>query len=1356
MSKSRWKRLLVWMLGGIMLFSDLFGTGLTGTVRAESDRVVYKECFTTDGTEDNAEEGYLNLMDDDSETKWVSSFDEDNIFVEFNSTDPIIPKGYILTTADDAAEFPEMDPVSWVIYGKLKELDDWQTLATVTDDTTIDDKNSTDYSFDLENDDNNQYQYFRMEIKKLKGTGDTFQLAEFGFVIDANDLGGVTVVGIEHDAEYQYDKDYAVDLDYTLEDHDGKQLEEGRDYTAVITDDSGNEISVVKEVGEYILTIRGKGSYKGCKVLNITVKQDTDKYTGLTVLRGSSGASDAENCENLFDEDEKTDWCVADISSAPAFVEFQSSMPIIPLMYYMTTGSDTFSWRGRNPSSWVIKAKLNKYDEWTEIVKVSNDNTMQGENSCEYEFEIQNEKSMEYRYFRLEVSKVKSGTCLKLSDFRFGVAVQNRDLNYASVSGLEYGYAYNGGLPVDLGYAVKDYNQKTLVKDRDYKCVITKDGSEVDSVIDMGEYILTITGTGIYKGSIEKAFQVKVKTLGAGEIGNPDRPAEASDQWSGSFVYFGKNGGDPVRYRVLSSNTVRFSEITGIPTMLLDCDEITFQSVFDSHSAVWADSQLRQELNEGDESFLHTSFEAAEQEAIAKSTISGHPLKSAEQNDEVCDDEVSVAGAYKDLFGDYVPLNEDKVFLLDGEDLYNSAYGYGYFTGSSNTFRGKGAEWWLRSKSRSGDNFAGYVDPDGGIYDIQMSSDKGVSPAINIDLSHVLFSSQLSEDEYKLTISDNEISVTINEGKPVMCEDERVNVPYTLRGENAEFVNRIRLIITDGVWTDGRGWSEGAEIKYHGEYQITEGEEEHGVASFMIPDYKAVGSGKSWHAYIIAEMINDGFFTDYASVPLEVSILYDQKVKSPVAIPGLIYTGIAQPLVTPAVVEAGNNTAGSVLYSLDGKDWSASLPAGTNAGSYSVYYKVAGNEDYKDFICVSPVNVTITKGTPAYTLPDGLKAVVGQTLKEVVLPAGWTWDDETLSVGEAGVKKFASTFTPEDTANYNTVNTEISVTVTAADTDHGPDDRNNPLADSRDAVNPIPEIDAEAASQWLYLVKGQKFTDEMLKGWTVDEANRKNITVSKKGAVNAKKATEKAILTSPDKKRTVSVNICQPSIEKKLKLEAGVSGNLVINNMNDKLPVLWVSSNPDAATVDQNGHVTATAKGKAVITAYINGKAYKCNVTVTETVAAASRVVHLNINDTKKITLKGVKMYQWTVSENNGVVAFRKGNKIKGLKAGTVSLNATEPNSGKQYTATVYVEDITIKTDGITAGKKNKYTLKMKAGETKEIRFANVHQPVLFKSSKPQVAYETGSGVIKAKKKGKTKLTTKINGKTVTINVVVE
>ena len=57
--------------------------------------------------------------------------------------------------------------------------------------------------------------------------------------------------------------------------------------------------------------------------------------------------------------------------------------------------------------------------------------------------------------------------------------------------------------------------------------------------------------------------------------------------------------------------------------------------------------------------------------------------------------------------------------------------------------------------------------------------------------------------------------------------------------------------------------------------------------------------------------------------------------------------------------------------------------------------------------------------------------------------------------------------------------------------------------------------------------------------------------------------------------------------------------------------MLYYSAAPDVATVAQDGTVTAVAKGKAKITAYINGCAYNCNVTVKESVTPLERRIVL-------------------------------------------------------------------------------------------------------------------------------------------------
>ena len=89
-----------------------------------------------------------------------------------------------------------------------------------------------------------------------------------------------------------------------------------------------------------------------------------------------------------------------------------------------------------------------------------------------------------------------------------------------------------------------------------------------------------------------------------------------------------------------------------------------------------------------------------------------------------------------------------------------------------------------------------------------------------------------------------------------------------------------------------------------------------------------------------------------------------------------------------------------------------------------------------NYSAVEPASMTATltirKATPSYKVPVGLTATVGQTLSDVRLPEGFTFEDTlTTSVGAEGVNIFKVTFTPRDTRNYKTVTgIEVRITVT--------------------------------------------------------------------------------------------------------------------------------------------------------------------------------------------------------------------------------------------------------------------------------------------------------------------------------------
>ena len=84
----------------------------------------------------------------------------------------------------------------------------------------------------------------------------------------------------------------------------------------------------------------------------------------------------------------------------------------------------------------------------------------------------------------------------------------------------------------------------------------------------------------------------------------------------------------------------------------------------------------------------------------------------------------------------------------------------------------------------------------------------------------------------------------------------------------------------------------------------------------------------------------------------------------------LIYTGSELQLV-----DAGVASGGTMQYSLDGISYSTNIPTGTNADTYTVYYKVEGDANHSDSNPVS-ISVTINKApltitAKSYTITQG-------------------------------------------------------------------------------------------------------------------------------------------------------------------------------------------------------------------------------------------------------------------------------------------------------------------------------------------------------------------------------------------------
>ena len=152
---------------------------------------------------------------------------------------------------------------------------------------------------------------------------------------------------------------------------------------------------------------------------------------------------------------------------------------------------------------------------------------------------------------------------------------------------------------------------------------------------------------------------------------------------------------------------------------------------------------------------------------------------------------------------------------------------------------------------------------------------------------------------------------------------------------------------------------------------------------------------------------------DGAQVQVSGSYIYDGNAKEPI----------------------GEN----VTVTLDGEpltestDYELTYSNNVNAGTATV--QVTGKGNYTG---TATGSFTIAKANPNVEVPNNLPATYGDTLANVALPDGWSWDDPgTTPVGNVGNNTFSATYTPEDTGNYNMLQQSLTISVRSSGSSGG-------------------------------------------------------------------------------------------------------------------------------------------------------------------------------------------------------------------------------------------------------------------------------------------------------------------------------
>ncbi|MCR4641526.1 MAG: Ig-like domain-containing protein [Lachnospiraceae bacterium] len=396
---------------------------------------------------------------------------------------------------------------------------------------------------------------------------------------------------------------------------------------------------------------------------------------------------------------------------------------------------------------------------------------------------------------------------------------------------------------------------------------------------------------------------------------------------------------------------------------------------------------------------------------------------------------------------------------------------------------------------------------------------------------------------------------------------------------------------------------------------------------------------------------------------------------------------------------------------------------------------------------VSSISLSKTLLTLNIGESETLSATVNPStasVKDVI----WSSSNETVAMVSGGIVKAVgagSAIIKAQAMDSSGVSATCSVTVTGGSGPIIPPD--GVVVAEQDPLCPAPVITEETNT--MYLIKGQKFTMPEM-GWI--SSDKSIVSISRKGVLKAKKTTSGPIRISKNG-RVIYVYVSDPYIISKMTIGMNDSRTVGMSIDREHLNVLWHGSDPNILTVNEEaGFVRGVSAGTAKVIAYINGKKLTCNVKVVEETPAVVRQKYLTVGTTKTLKVKGLKNPVWESSDTS-IISVDK-NKVSAVSVGHAYL--TTNYQGQEYTVEYFVEDPVLSAEGLQRVRlTNKYNITMNAGDERELKFNSITQSVIFKSSKPEVAYVTSDGIVVARKPGKTTLTAKVNGKTISIKVTV-
>ena len=154
---------------------------------------------------------------------------------------------------------------------------------------------------------------------------------------------------------------------------------------------------------------------------------------------------------------------------------------------------------------------------------------------------------------------------------------------------------------------------------------------------------------------------------------------------------------------------------------------------------------------------------------------------------------------------------------------------------------------------------------------------------------------------------------------------------------------------------------------------------------------------------------NGNFTGTVENIPTGMARANSGVTAEPSAKANLVYDKNAKVLIN-----AGEANGGTLKYSADGETWDIELPKGTNAGNYTVYYKVFGDSNHND-TAQENLNVSIAKASVDIPTVTG-KVYTGETLTADISSNEYYTVSENN--GGIGAGRYDVKLSLKDSANY--------------------------------------------------------------------------------------------------------------------------------------------------------------------------------------------------------------------------------------------------------------------------------------------------------------------------------------------------